>query len=95
MFNEQYIKNPSKSNWKYLIEQEKSNTKKQLEYYIKESSNNTYSLDDIFITNAIMCARKGDNYRGDNIDLKKSTNNCSEYLMKQIEIVKPKVILTL
>lgn len=82
MFNEQYIKNPSKSNWKYLIEQEKSNTKKQLEYYIKESSNNTYSLDDIFITNSIMCARKGDNYRGDNIDLKKSTNNCSEYLMK-------------
>ena len=95
MFNEQYIKNPSKSNWKYLIEQEKSNTKKQLEYYIKESSNNTYSLGDIFITNAIMCARKGDNYRGNNIDLKKSTNNCSEYLMKQIEIVKPKVILTL
>ena len=42
-----------------------------------------------------MCARKGDNYRGNNIDLKKSTNNCSEYLMKQIEIVKPKVILTL
>ena len=28
MFNEQYIKNPSKSNWKYLIEQEKRNTKK-------------------------------------------------------------------
>ena len=42
-----------------------------------------------------MCARKGSNYRGDNINLKKSTNNCSEYLVKQIEIVNPKVILTL
>ncbi len=93
--NELYMLNPSKDNWKYLIEQEKSNTKKQLEYYIRESSNNTYCLDDIFITNAIMCARKGNNYRGDNINLKKSTNNCSQYLVKQIEIVKPKVIATL
>ena len=42
-----------------------------------------------------MCARKGNNYRGDNIDLKKSTNNCREYLLSQINIVKPKVILTL
>ena len=93
--NELYMKNSNKNNWKYLIEQEKSATKKQLEYYIKESSNNKYSLDDVFITNAIMCARKGNNYRGNNIDLKKSTNNCSEYLLKQIEIIKPKIILTL
>ena len=93
--NELYMQNPCKNNWKYLIEQEKSNTKKQLEYYIRESSNNKYSLNSIFITNAIMCARKGSNYRGDNINLKKSTNNCSEYLVKQIEIVNPKVILTL
>lgn len=95
LLNELYMQNPCKDNWKYLIEQEKSNTKKQLEYYIRESSNNKYSLDSIFITNAIMCARKGINYRGDNINLKKSTNNCSEYLIKQIEIVNPKVILTL
>lgn len=90
-----YMQNPTKSNWKNLIEQEKSNTKKQLDYYIKESSNNSYSLADIFITNAIMCARTGTKYRGDNIDLKKSTDNCSEYLKKQFEVVKPKVILTL
>lgn len=95
ILNELYTKNPNEANWKYLIDQEKSNTKKQLEYYIKETSNNKYSLDDIFITNAIMCARKGNNYRGDNIDLKKSTSSCSNYLKKQIEIVKPKVILTL
>lgn len=87
--------NKDKSNWKYLIESEKSNTKKMLERYIKESSNNGYSLDNIYITNAIMCARQGENYRGNNIDLKKSTLNCSEYLLRQIKIVKPKVILTL
>ena len=58
-----------KSNWKEIIELEKSNTKKMLEHYIKSSSNNKYSLDDIFIiTNAIMCARQGNNYRGNNID---------------------------
>lgn len=93
--NEQYINNPNQENWKCLIEQEKSNTKKLLNYYIRKSSENRYSLDDVFITNAIMCARKGNNYRGDNIDLKKSTNNCREYLLSQINIVKPKVILTL
>ena len=79
-----YMQNPTKSNWKNL-----------LDYYIKESSNSLYSLTDIFITNAIMCARTGTKYRGDNIDLKKSTDNCSEYLKKQVEVVKPKVILTL
>ena len=83
-----------KSNWNELIESEKSNTKKLLENYIKESSNNEFSLNDIFITNAIMCARQGNNYRGNNIDLKNSTVNCSKYLLEQIEIVKPKVILT-
>ena len=95
ILNELYMLKPSKKNWKHLIEQEKSNTKKQLEYYINESSHNTYNLDDIFVTNAIMCARQGSNYRGNNIDLKKSTNNCSKFLVKQIEIVNPKVILTL
>lgn len=84
-----------KSNWKEIIELEKSNTKKLLENYIKESSNRKYSLDDIFITNAIMCARQGNSYRGNNIELKKSTINCSKYLISQIEIIKPKVILTL
>ena len=42
-----------------------------------------------------MCGRKGNNYRGNNINLKCSTLNCKEFLFKQIEIVKPKVILTL
>lgn len=93
--NISYMESPTKDNWKSLIEQERSTTKKMLEYYIKESSNGKYNLDKIFITNAIMCARYGDNYRGDNIYLKKSTINCQEFLQKQIEIVKPRVILTL
>lgn len=84
-----------KSNWKELIDSEKSNTKKMLTYYIEESSQGTYTLDDFFVTNAILCARKGNSYRGDNIDLKKSTLNCSKYLLRQIEIIKPKVIVTL
>lgn len=87
--------NLDKSNWQELINSEKSNTKKLLDYYIKTSSSNKYTLDDIFITNAIMCARKGSNYRGNNIALKKSTLNCSSILLAQINIVKPKVILTL
>lgn len=87
--------NYDKSNWKDLIESEKSNTKKLLAYYIEQSSQGTYTLDDLFVTNAILCARKGNSYRGDNIDLKKSTLNCSQYLLRQIEIVKPKVIVTL
>ena len=90
-----YKENPTENNWNYLIEQEKSNTKKLLDYYIKESSCNKYCLDDLYITNAIMCARKGNNYRGNNINLKKSTYNCSDYLLSQIEVVKPKVVLTL
>lgn len=84
-----------KSNWNELIESEKSNTKKLLENYIKESSNNKYSLNDTFITNAIMCARQGNNYRGNNINLKCSTVNCKEFLLRQIEIVKPKIVLPL
>lgn len=95
IFNELYLENQSRDNWNYLIEQEKSHTKKQLEYYIRESSDNKYNLRDTFITNAIMCARKGKSYRGDNINLKKSTTYCSKFLLKQIDIVNPKVILTL
>ncbi len=87
--------NADKSNWKELIESEKSSTIRMLKNFISESSNKKYSLDNIYITNAIMCARQGENYRGNNIDLKKSTLNCSKYLLRQIEIVKPKVILTL
>lgn len=94
--NEKYLEQPTKENWKKLIEEEKSLTKKQLTKYLVESSKGKInSIDDIYITNAIMCGRKGNNYRGNNINLKCSTLNCKEFLHRQIEIVKPKVILTL
>lgn len=94
--HEKYLENPTKENWSQLIETEKSLTKKQLTKYLVESSNGKInSIDDIYITNAIMCARHGNNYRGNNINLKSSTLNCKEFLYRQIEIVKPKVILTL
>ena len=62
---------------------------------IWDSEKEEYYFSVVDVTNAIMCARKGNNYRGSNINLKKSTINCSKYLLKQIEIVNPKVILTL
>lgn len=92
-FNE--LLNKDKSNWQELIDKEQSLTKKMLEKYISISSKNKNYLNDIYVTNAIMCARQGNTYRGNNIDLKKSTLNCCEYLLRQIEIVKPKVVLTL
>lgn len=94
--NEEYKKEKNKNNWKELIEKEKSSTKQRMTNYILESSKGKMrNLDNIFITNAIMCARKGDRYRGNNIDLKNSTFNCKEYLERQIRIVQPKIILTL
>ena len=94
--NTKYLENPTKENWQLLMEEEKSLTKKNLTKFLIESSKNKIdSLNDIYITNAIMCARKGCSYRGNNINLKQSTLNCSFFLKRQIEIVKPKVIGTL
>lgn len=78
--------------YNYLIDQEKSLTKRNLEKFL---SNINISLDNVFVTNAIMCARCGNLYRGNNIDLKYSTECCAKFLERQIDIVKPKIILTL
>lgn len=97
----EYKKKETEENWKSLIESEKSLTKKMLTKYLKDSAfkENFFLeedfLDDIYITNAIMCARKGFEYRADNIDLKTSTRNCTDHLKAQVELVKPKVIVTL
>ena len=94
--NEKYIENPIKENWIKLIEDEKSLTKRQLTKYLVKSFNGKIdSIDNFYITNAIMCGRKGNNYRGNNINLKCSTLNCKGFLHRQIEIVKPRIILTL
>ena len=99
--HEAYLKNPTPEVWIQLIESEKSLTKKMLTKFLIESAAynkivlNQEKINQIFITNAIMCARKNNHYRGNDIDLKQSTLNCSEYLKRQIEIVHPKVIVTL
>lgn len=100
-FREMYKQDETTVNWRRIIEEEKSLTKKMLTKYLVESGQN-YGLNidesfinNIYVTNAIMCARNGDNYRSDNIKLKECSLNCSKYLKKQIEIVKPKIILTL
>lgn len=100
-FHDMYKVNETSENWNRIIEEEKSLTKKMLTKYLAESSkkNNLDVNDDIinniYITNAIMCARAGNNYRNDNIMLKECSLNCSKYLKRQIDIVKPKIILTL
>ncbi len=86
---------PDKSNWQELMDSEKSRTKKLLEEYIKLSSNGKYTLQKAYITNAILCARQGVNYRGNNINLKQSTFDCCEFLKRQIDIVKPIVLAPL
>lgn len=94
--NTEYLKEETLTNWSRLIESEKSLTKKQLTRFITESSNGKVTtLDNFYITNAIMCARKGTSYRSDNINLKKSTCLCIPFLEEQISIVEPKIILTL
>lgn len=99
--HDEYLVERTPENWDRLIEKEKSLTKKMLTKYLVESSKNTqYEMTEsdmkhIYITNAIMCARGGNHYRGDNIMLKESTIHCTPFLKRQIEIVNPKVILTL
>lgn len=100
-FHDMYIGDKTDDNWKRIIEEEKSLTKKLLTKYLVDSGRD-YGLDidenfinNIYITNAIMCARNGDNYRSNNIKLKECSLNCSKYLKRQIDIVKPKIILTL
>lgn len=80
--------------WNKLIAEEKSLTKRNLEKFFKLTNPN-YDIKSVYVTNAIMCARNGSNYRGDNIKLKYSILKCSSFLERQIDIVKPKIILTL
>lgn len=100
-FYQRYKQDPTNTNWNNLIEEERSLTKRMLEKNLIESAklkNYPFTKEDfskIFITNSIMCARKGELYRENNINLKESSTNCSVNLSKQIDIIKPKVIITL
>ena len=93
-----YQKYKNGDDYQELLNSEKSLTKKKLFNYLSISSkleNHECNLDNIYITNAIMCARSGNAYRGNDINLDYSTKSCSKFLEKQIDIVKPKVIVTL
>jgi uracil-DNA glycosylase family 4 len=53
-------------------------------------------MDSIFVTNAVLCSRKGEHFRGNhNFDAKTSTRNCLDFLQRQIMVVKPLVIVSL
>ena len=75
-FHDLYVQKETKKNWKFLIEQEKSLTKKNLEKFLFISAKNHSHvleenfMDKIYITNAILCVRSGNNYRSDTIKLK-------------------------
>lgn len=99
--NEKYLEKENENTWNDIIEEEKSITKKMLTKYLlksaKDGNINTENnfLEKKYITNGILCARSGKNYRGNNINLKISTINCKDFLKWQINIVKPKIILPL
>lgn len=84
-----------------VIDMEKSLTKRNLEKFLTISALHhsiSFTKEDfqkVYITNAILCARQGDYYRGDTIKLKECSLFCSSFLKKQIELSKPKVICTL
>lgn len=100
-FQDLYLKNPTLENRNRIMEEEKSLTKKMLTKYLTISAKeyniniNENFINNIYITNAIACARQGTNYRSNNIKLKECTLNCQEYLKEQIDIIKPRIILTL
>jgi len=51
--------------------------------------------DELFLTNAILCVRRGPIYSGSgNIDPKMSSMNCQTFLRRQLYIVRPIVVIT-
>ncbi|MGB9892710.1 uracil-DNA glycosylase family protein [Thermodesulfovibrio yellowstonii] len=51
---------------------------------------------DIYLTNAVLCLREGNEISGNkNKPKKKHFRNCSQFLKRQIEIIQPKIIATL
>lgn len=88
--------------WSEIVNEPESMTKKLMTEYIVQSAKemgigvDETILDSFFVTNAVLCARKGTNYRGNNnFKPKFCTENCAAKLKRQIEIIKPLVIITL
>ncbi|GLI54079.1 uracil-DNA glycosylase family protein [Thermodesulfovibrio yellowstonii] len=68
-------------------------TFRNLMHYLEEAK---IDKKDIYLTNAVLCLRKGDESSGNkNKPQKKHFRNCSQFLKRQIEIIQPKIIATL
>lgn len=88
--------------WSEIVNEPESMTKKLMTEFIVQSAKemgigvDETILDSFFVTNAVLCARKGTNYRGNNnFKPKFCTENCAAKLKREIEIIKPLVIITL
>lgn len=88
--------------WSEIVKEPESMTKKLMTEFIVQSAKemgifvDETILDSFFVTNAVLCARKGTNYRGNNnFKPKFCIENCAAKLKKEIEIIKPLVIITL
>ena len=88
--------------WSGIVNGPESMTKKLMTEFIVQSAKemgvgvDETILDSFFVTNAVLCARKGSNYRGNNnFKPKFCTVNCAAKLKREIEIIKPLVIITL
>ena len=97
------VKNQDKDQtWAEIVNEPESMTKRLMTEFIVQSAKemgivvDETILDSFFVTNAVLCARKGTNYRGNNnFKAKFCTENCASKLKKEIEIIKPIVIITL
>ena len=88
--------------WRIIINEKESMTKSLMtEFILRSAANYNINLDEsimdsFFVTNAVLCARKGNNYRGtENFSAKFCTENCSYALSRQIETIKPLIVITL
>lgn len=88
--------------WIDMVSTPESMTNKLMTSFIINSGQRKgYNIDktimnSIYVTNAVLCGRQGNNYRGnDNFNAKLCTENCSSNLNKQIEILKPMIVITL
>lgn len=88
--------------WKTIVRRPDTLIHKKLYKFLKKSAElEHYPLEDnfmdnIYMTNAVMCARQGTSYKDTkNFDIKPCTLNCTNFLKKQIDIVKPKIIVAL
>lgn len=82
---EPYYGEPKNSSWKTLMK------------HLKDANFNTsggeYAFTDIYLTNALLCAREGDKDSG--YIPNKYFDNCYPFLKNQIDLIRPKIIATL